>query len=181
MAKLKGKERILKGARGKILVTYKRTLMRLSTDLASETLQASKVYCWQDILKCMQSSPTPCNPFPVSSVHGIFQARILEWVTISFSRGFSQAKNWTHISCVSCIGRQILYHCTSWEAHILKWCKIKPTTKNILPGQAIIQIWGEIKSFTEKQKLKVISGNVKVTSLNGKEKNTARNMKIAKG
>ena len=42
-------------------------------------------------------------------------------------------------------------------------------------------IWGEIKSFTEKQKLKVISGNVKVTSLNGKEKNTARNMKIAKG
>ena len=53
MAKLKGKERILKGARGKILVTYKRTLMRLSTDLAAETLQASKVYCWQDILKCM--------------------------------------------------------------------------------------------------------------------------------
>lgn len=53
MAKLKGKERILKGARGKILVTYKRTLIRLSTDLAAETLQASKVYCWQGILKFM--------------------------------------------------------------------------------------------------------------------------------
>ena len=51
MAKNKHKERILKGARGKILVTYKRTLMRLSTNLAAETLQASKVYCWQDILK----------------------------------------------------------------------------------------------------------------------------------
>ena len=38
MAKIKGKERILKGARGKILVTYKRTLMGLSTDLAAETL-----------------------------------------------------------------------------------------------------------------------------------------------
>lgn len=37
MAKIKGK-RILKGARGKILVTYKRTLMGLSTDLAAETL-----------------------------------------------------------------------------------------------------------------------------------------------
>ena len=38
-----------------------------------------------------KSHPTPCNPMdcspPGSSVHGIFQARILEWVAISFSRG----------------------------------------------------------------------------------------------
>ena len=43
---------------------------------------------------------------PDSSVHGISQARILEWVAISFSRGSSWPRNWT---CVSCIGRQILY------------------------------------------------------------------------
>ena len=36
-----------------------------------------------------------------SSVHGIFQARILEWVAISSSRGFSQPRNWTWVSCAS--------------------------------------------------------------------------------
>ena len=63
-----------------------------------------------------------CNPMhrslPDSSVHGIFQVRILEWVAISFSRGSSWLRNRTHVSCVSCIGRQILYCWTTWEAHI---------------------------------------------------------------
>ena len=43
---------------------------------------------------------------PGSSVHGIFQARILEWVAISFSRESSQFSDQTHISCID---RQILY------------------------------------------------------------------------
>ena len=47
---------------------------------------------------------------PGSSVHGILQARIVEWVAISFSRGSSPPRDWTHVSFVSCIGRQILYH-----------------------------------------------------------------------
>ena len=38
-----------------------------------------------------------CSP-PGSSVHGILQARILEWVAISFSRGASWPKNWTQVS-----------------------------------------------------------------------------------
>ena len=50
-----------------------------------------------------------CNP-PGSSVHGIFQARIVEWVAISYSRGSSQHRGGTHVSCISCIGRWILYH-----------------------------------------------------------------------
>ena len=45
-----------------------------------------------------------------SSVHGVFQARILEWVAISLSRGSSRPRDQT---CVSCIGRQILYQ---WAA-----------------------------------------------------------------
>ena len=49
-------------------------------------------------------------------VHGVFQARILEWDAISFSRGFSQPRDRTCISCISCTGRWILYHCTTWEA-----------------------------------------------------------------
>ena len=38
-----------------------------------------------------------------SSVHGIFQARILEWVAVSFSWGSSGPRNQTHVSCVSCV------------------------------------------------------------------------------
>ena len=57
---------------------------------------------------------TLCNPMdcslPGSSVPGIFQARILEWLAISFSRGSSQLRNQTRVSCISSIGRQILYH-----------------------------------------------------------------------
>ena len=53
---------------------------------------------------------------PGSSVHGIFQARILGWVAISYSRGSSWPRNQTHISCISCNDRQIFYHCVTWEA-----------------------------------------------------------------
>ena len=69
-----------------------------------------------------QSCPTfcgtvDCSP-PGSSVHGIFQSRILEWVAILFSRGWSRPRDWTRVSCVSCIGRRILYHCATWEAPV---------------------------------------------------------------
>ena len=57
-----------------------------------------------------------CNAMDCSlpcSVCGNFQTRILEWVAISYSRGPSQPRGWTHASCVSCIGRQIPYHRTT--------------------------------------------------------------------
>ena len=38
---------------------------------------------------------------PSSSVHGILQVRILEWVAISFSRGSSWPRNWTQVSCIA--------------------------------------------------------------------------------
>ena len=47
---------------------------------------------------------------PGSSIHGILQARILEWVAMPFPRGSSQPKDRICISYVSCIGRLILYH-----------------------------------------------------------------------
>ena len=46
---------------------------------------------------------------------GFFQARIMEWVAISSSRGSSWPRDWTHVSCVFCIGRWILYHWATWE------------------------------------------------------------------
>ena len=49
-----------------------------------------------------------CSP-PGYSVHGILQTRILEWVAIPFSRGSSQPRDWTHVSCIA--GR--LFYCLS--------------------------------------------------------------------
>ena len=49
-----------------------------------------------------------------SSVHGIFQSRIMEWVAISSSRESSRPRGGT---CVSCIARQFLYHGATWEVH----------------------------------------------------------------
>ena len=53
----------------------------------------------------VQSSPTLCNPrdcsLPGFSVCGIFQARVLEWVAISFSRGSSWPRDWTQVSHIA--------------------------------------------------------------------------------
>ena len=46
--------------------------------------------------------PEVCSP-PGSSVHRILQARILDWVAISFSRGSSRPRDWNWVSCDSCI------------------------------------------------------------------------------
>ena len=75
--------------------------------------------------------PALCDPSdyspPACSVHGIFQARILEWVPISFSRGSSLTQESN--SCLLCLlhGRQILYTLSHWGSsfvfieHLLKW------------------------------------------------------------
>ena len=53
--------------------------------------------------------PMDCSP-PGSSVHWVFQARILAWVAMSFSRGSSLPRELTLISCVSCITGGFLTH-----------------------------------------------------------------------
>ena len=72
-----------------------------------------------------QLCPVLCDPMdcslPGSSVHEIVQARIMEWFPISYSRGSPQPQDWTHISYIFCIGKMILYHCTtcvSEEHHV---------------------------------------------------------------
>ena len=68
---------------------------------------------------CAQLYPVLCNPIdwspPGSSVHGIFRGRILEQIAISFSKGSSWCRDQICVSCVSCIGRRILYLYTTWE------------------------------------------------------------------
>ena len=82
-------------------------------------MKISYVWCvWCSVTKLC---PALCYPMhwrpPGSSVHGIFLARILEWVAISFSRGSSWLRDWIHVSC---LGRRILYHWATWEA-LLKY------------------------------------------------------------
>ena len=76
---------------------------------------------------CAQSCPALCNPMdhslPGSSVHGISQARILEWVTTFCFRESSQPRYWTHVSC---IGRWTLYHWATWEVH--EWYSLAQTS-----------------------------------------------------
>ena len=64
--------------------------------------------CWRCMhAELLQWYLTLCRPMdcrlPDSSVHGIFQARILEWVAMLSSRGSSRPRDWTHLSWVFCI------------------------------------------------------------------------------
>ena len=97
-------------------------------------LQNFQLYC----AKSLQSRLTLCDPMDCSPAgscaHGTFQARILEWVDMLSSRGASQPRDQTRVSC---IGRRILYHCATRKAlqnnnqvslsHWSGW----PTSKNL--------------------------------------------------
>ena len=64
----------------------------------------------QSLQSCLTlCDPVDCSPLG-SSVLGILQARVLQWVAMLSSRGSSRPRDWTHVSYVSCIGRQVLYH-----------------------------------------------------------------------
>ena len=68
-----------------------------------------------------QSRLTHCNTMdcspPGSSVRGISQARVVEWVAISCSRGSSRPRDRTYVSCID---GWILYHCATWE-DLIRW------------------------------------------------------------
>ena len=101
------------------------TQLTFSNTVFTEFMFTFPFYLWQTmliffsslvgtsrfLLKCMlcvlvaQLCPTLCNPMncspPGLSVHGIFQARILEWIAIPFSRGISQPRDRTLVSCLA--------------------------------------------------------------------------------
>ena len=69
---------------------------------------------------CPTLSHTMDCSLPGSSIHGIFQARVLEWVAFSFSRVYSPPRDRTQASSISCINRWVLYHWVTWETSITK-------------------------------------------------------------
>ena len=94
-------------------------------------------------VKVTQSCLTLCHPMDYT-VHGILQARILKWVAIPFSRGSSQLRDWTQVSCIA--GRFF----TSWATRedqeliivIAKFINItESTTVGILYLWNVTQMW----------------------------------------
>ena len=82
--------------------------------------------------KSLQLCLTLCDPMdyspPGSSVHGILQARIVEWVALPSSRGSSQDRGRTHISYVSCIDRRVLYNwCYLGSPRFLIYLSLSPS------------------------------------------------------
>ena len=73
----------------------KERYIQLNAEIQRIAKRAKKVK-----LKVVQSCPTLCDPM-VYSVHGILQARILEWVAFPFSRGSSQPRDRTGVSCIA--------------------------------------------------------------------------------
>ena len=80
--------------------------------LSSSSRQLLCGLCVLCCAKSLQSCLTLCDPMecspPGSSVHGVLQARILEWVAMPPSRRSSWRGDWTCFSFVSCFGRQFL-------------------------------------------------------------------------
>ena len=78
-----------------------------NVNVISRPLVKYLVWVSEWVSEVAQSCPTLCDPMdcslPCSSVHGIFQARVLEGVAISFSRGSSWPRDRTPVSCI--VGR----------------------------------------------------------------------------
>ena len=85
-----------------------------------------------------QLCSTLCEPMdyspPGPSVHGISQARILEWVAIPFSKGSFQPRNWTHIFCVSCITRRIAI------LSEIAWVELQ--SHRLCRSKEVLKLWG---------------------------------------
>ena len=105
-----------------------------------------------------KSCPTLCDPMncspPGFSVRGILQARIMEWVAIFFSRESSWPRHQVFISCISWLGRQILYHWATMEACLkslvnVKYRNMDVCTKNSDGKDSLLRctviVWGSPK------------------------------------
>ena len=78
---------------------------------------------WKWSRSVVSNSLKPHGLLPGYSVHGIFQARVLEWVAIAFSaRGSSQPNYQTGVCCS---GRRILYHSATWEGPSFSYSYMK--------------------------------------------------------
>ena len=115
--------------------------------VCSFILQISRGYS-----EVAQSCPTLCNPIDCSlpgfSIHGVFQARVLEWVAFSFSRGSSWPRDQTQVSCI--VGRRFTLWATrealsfihKWKLHLRL-----PDYKKRSPSHMYFWAWLKLQYF----------------------------------
>ena len=91
-----------------------------------------------------QSCPTLCNPMdhspPGSSIHGLFQPRVLEWAAISFSRGSSQPQDQTRVSHI--VDRHFTVWATREGSLVIMRC-LDSTTDSM--DMNLSQLWEIVK------------------------------------
>ena len=79
--------------------------------------------------------------WPDSSVHGICKARILEWVSISFSKRSSWLRDQT---CASCTGRWVLHHWATREAYHVYYPKINCYSRSFVDPSSSVQLLSHV-------------------------------------
>ena len=102
--------------------------------------QGREGVCAKSLQLCLTLwDPMDCSP-PSSSVNGVLQTRILEWIVMPSSRGSSQPRDWVRISYIMCIGRWVLYH----QCHL-----VSPLRAASEPYSSFIFLPGTAKFFLE--------------------------------
>ena len=106
------------------------SLTNMGSSHTSAQFGSSNLPEWMNLVA--QLCLTLCNPMdcslPGPSVHGILQARILEWIAIPFSRGSSQLRDWNWVSCIT--GRFF----TDWTTRTSKLNKALPQRNLLAEG-----------------------------------------------
>ena len=115
------------------MISFKRQIKQEETDLRvfqHTSLRIQALYCMVMCILHAQSpqlhltlcDPRDCGP-PGSSVHGILQAGMLEWVAIPSSREPSRPGDQTHVSCISCTAGRFFYRGAhhGHDYHLRSW------------------------------------------------------------
>ena len=122
-------------------IGYYRVLSRVPC--AIQQVLISYLFCvYVCVSVCAQLCLTLCIPMdcspPGSSVHENFQARILEQVAIFFSKESPWPKDWIYVSCVSCIGRRVLYQLSDQRSLV---CTCQSQSPNLLlPSHPLVTV-----------------------------------------
>ena len=109
---------------------------QLSQPISHFSFPHMPVLCCSTAQLCL----TLCDPMDCT-VHGLFQARILEWVAFPFSRGSPQPRDWTQVSCI--VGRFF----TSWATREAQ----EYSSGYSIPSPAVLPNWGTEPRYPELQ------------------------------